>query len=47
MMDTLRKLKWYYGERTIAGQVRVAVEQYISEEEERYWDTMERAQETE
>lgn len=47
MMDTLRKLKRYYSERTVAGQIRSAVERYLSEEEEKFWDTMKRAQETE
>ena len=47
MMLTLRKLKQYYGERTIAGQVREAVSRYLYDEEEGFWDTMERAQEGE
>ncbi len=46
-MLTLRKLKQYHGERTIAGQVKEAVSRYLSEEEEKFWDTMTRAQETE
>ena len=47
MMLTLRKLKQYYGERTIAGQVREAVSRYLYDEEEGFWDTMEKAQERE
>ena len=47
MMLTLRKLKQYHGERTIVGQVREAVSRYLSEEEEKFWDTMTRVRETE
>ncbi len=43
-MATLQRLRRYYGDRTIADQVREAVSIYLSEEEEMFWGSMTNAQ---
>ena len=46
-MASLQRLGRYYGDRTIADQVREAVSIYLSEEEEMFWDSMANVQKTE